>query len=744
MPKTLQFRRDNTAGLSTVTGSVGELFVDTSKKVVVVMDGSTSGGQPLQKELTSSVDATVRNLTVTNVVGTAATFSGNVTVGGVLTYEDVTNIDAVGLVTARTGVRITSGGLVVTAGISTFGAAINYGGVTLSNSVTGTGSMVLSSSPSLTTPTLGTPTSGTLTNCTGYTVGNLSGLAANVATFLATPSSSNLAAALTDETGTGANVFATSPTLVTPNLGTPTSGTLTNCTGYSATNLTSGTIPGDRGVTSGSTSSSFVEYNGITKTAGQFDGGTTNPDSTTRLNYDGYLYATRFYGDGSQLTGISGGGDLTSVTSDILPSVDGVYDLGSSAKSWYDLFVSNGITFDGTSSISLNLNTTGATPYLNLNGDLSLQDLTSTSALIGDVLISTNIITPDKGGYMDGELIIDGDLDIKGDYVTLPRAINHFVDGAWSATANFNTGRRNHASFGTYDANVICGGKTGAFTETNTTENYNGTSWSSGGNMIDSPYWHTATGTSTAGLRVGGRDVNNTFKTTVQHYDGTSWSSGTALSSAKNQLASAGTQTAAVIFGGLDASTTYLNTTEKYNGSSWSSSGNLLTGRSGLSGGGTQTQAFAFGGFNAPNRLSSTEVFNGTTWSSGPNMSIVKDYGMGGSASNSSEPGALSAGGVSTGGNRVATTEELHYLENVWITGQNLPETKSDAGMSGSKTGYLLTGGDKTSGGSILDTSYLLSPSTTVDTAGGAGDLRFNSYTSKVQVYDGTAWVDLH
>jgi hypothetical protein len=50
-------------------------------------------------------------------------------------------------------------------------------------------------------------------------------------TFAATPSSANLAALVTDETGSGALVFATSPTLVTPALGTPSSGTLTNCTG---------------------------------------------------------------------------------------------------------------------------------------------------------------------------------------------------------------------------------------------------------------------------------------------------------------------------------------------------------------------------------------------------------------------------------------------------------------------------------------------------------------------------------
>ena len=68
----------------------------------------------------------------------------------------------------------------------------------------------------LVTPILGTPQSGVLTNCTGLPVSTgIAGLGSGIATFLATPTSSNLAAAVSDETGTGSLVFSNNPTFNT-------------------------------------------------------------------------------------------------------------------------------------------------------------------------------------------------------------------------------------------------------------------------------------------------------------------------------------------------------------------------------------------------------------------------------------------------------------------------------------------------------------------------------------------------
>src|SRR6185312_7050733 len=162
------------------------------------------------------------------------------------------------------GINLTGKG----AGTINLNSAIKYGGVTLSNSVTGTGAMVLATSPTLTTPILGVATatsinkvaitapatSATLTIANGKTLTasnslTLAGTDSTTLTFQGTDT--YVGRATTDtltnktfdtagagnvfkingvtisaNTGTGSNVLATSPTLVTPTLGAATATTV--------------------------------------------------------------------------------------------------------------------------------------------------------------------------------------------------------------------------------------------------------------------------------------------------------------------------------------------------------------------------------------------------------------------------------------------------------------------------------------------------------------------------------------
>lgn len=111
-------------------------------------------------------------------------------------------------------------GNVVNSGTPTAGQAAEWTNATTVQgiSVSGTGSYAKTTGPTFSAPVLGTPASGTLSNCNGYPVAQLSGMGANIGTFLATPTSANLRAALTDETGTGAAVFGTAPIIDAPSL----------------------------------------------------------------------------------------------------------------------------------------------------------------------------------------------------------------------------------------------------------------------------------------------------------------------------------------------------------------------------------------------------------------------------------------------------------------------------------------------------------------------------------------------
>ena len=115
----------------TWTNYDGVTGVTTTKKVKIQNNLEVTGVTTSTGGFVGNVTGNATGLTGTpniivgSVTGTTGSFSSNVSIGGTLTYEDVTNIDSVGIVTARTGVRVNAGGLVVTAGVSTFAADLS-------------------------------------------------------------------------------------------------------------------------------------------------------------------------------------------------------------------------------------------------------------------------------------------------------------------------------------------------------------------------------------------------------------------------------------------------------------------------------------------------------------------------------------------------------------------------------------------------------------------------------------------
>jgi len=200
----IKIPRATTAQRTGITPDVGELIYDTTNGGVYKGDGATVGGV--------SVGGSG---TVTSVAASVPTF---LSVSG----SPITSSGTLAVTLSGTALPVLNGGT----------------GVTTS---TGSGNTVLSTSPVLTTPNIGSATGSISGNAATVTTNaNLTGHITSVgnAAVLGSFTSAQLGAALTDETGTGVNVFATSPTLVTPILGSASATALT----FSSTTVSGLTI----------------------------------------------------------------------------------------------------------------------------------------------------------------------------------------------------------------------------------------------------------------------------------------------------------------------------------------------------------------------------------------------------------------------------------------------------------------------------------------------------------------------
>lgn len=176
---------------------------------------------------------------------------------------------------------------------------------------------------------LGTPSSGNLSNCTGLPItAGVSGLGTGVATFLNTPTSANLAAAVTNETGSGSLVFGTSPSLTTPTI---------------AGGALSGNFSGTPSFTGNVTFSSTGAIKVPASTTGNRPAAITgmirfNTDYSLFEGYNGASWASI----GAGATG--GGANQVFFENDQTVSVDYTITSGKNAMSAGEITINSGVT----------------------------------------------------------------------------------------------------------------------------------------------------------------------------------------------------------------------------------------------------------------------------------------------------------------------------------------------------------------------------------------------------------------
>lgn len=272
-----------------------------------------------------------------------------------------TSFGTIDLTSQVTGILpIANGGT----GISSLGTGVQ---TALGQNVTGSGGIVLATSPTLTTPNLGTPSAATLTNATGLPISTgVSGLGTNVATALGVAVGSSGAVVVNG----GA-------------LGTPSSGTLTNATGLPLSTGVTGTLAVANGGTGATTLTGVLKGNGTSA----FSAATAGTDYVAPGTATTFTATQTFQGTASTLSSVFN--DAAEVITVTATAATGTIN--------YDVTTQNVLYYTSNASANWTVNFRGSS-------GTSLNTLMTT----GQVITVTFLVTQGSTAYYNNVVQVDG------------------------------------------------------------------------------------------------------------------------------------------------------------------------------------------------------------------------------------------------------------------------------------------------------------------------------------------------